>query len=158
LGGNARRSDILRFIETVVIPFDGDECLIWPFGRNGRGYPEITWDGRVEGVHRIVCRIVRGNPSQSGMDAAHSCGNGHLGCVNPRHLSWKSRKSNFGDRRKHGTWPEGESHPSHVLTANDVRAIRGMAMSHTQEEIATQFGIGRQHVSNIIRRKAWSHI
>jgi len=33
--------------------------------------------------------------------AHHSCGNGHLGCVNPKHLYWGDASQNAKDAAKH---------------------------------------------------------
>lgn len=156
--GAARHIDIIKFVETVALFHTGDDCLLWPFGRNGRGYAEFTYDGRIEGAHRVICRLAHGDEPSSDMDAAHSCGRGHEGCISPVHLSWKTRSDNFDDRRAHGTWPHGEANPHSSLTADDVREIRGLEGAATQAQIAAKFNIGRQQVGNILRRKSWAHI
>ena len=85
-----------------------DECVIWPFHRNNKGYGQIGVEGKIGLAHRIVCQIANGEPPGRDHHAAHSCGNGHLGCVNPRHLSWKTPSQNEQDKYDHGTRPLGE--------------------------------------------------
>lgn len=103
-----------RFLQDVVLAYDGDDCLIWPFtrtgqkkmrGRRGRGYAQIRRAGKMVSVQRIVCEYVNGNGD--GMDSAHSCGNGHLGCVSPKHLRWATRAENIQESVRHGTHYSG---------------------------------------------------
>lgn len=82
----------------VVIPYPGDECLFWPFARSANGYGSLHWHGREEGTHRLACMFAHGPAPEGRNYAAHSCGNGHLGCVNPRHLRWATQKENMLDK------------------------------------------------------------
>lgn len=111
-GGNERSPNGApeAFLRETVLPYDGDDCLIWPFTRSGRkslhgspghGYAQIRRGGRMVSVQRIVCEHIHGDGT--GMDSAHSCGNGHLGCVSPRHLRWATRAENMADAIAHGT-------------------------------------------------------
>lgn len=61
--------------------FTGDECLKWPFADDGKGYGVVKVDGRQQYAHRIMCTLVNGEPPTDLHETAHSCGNGHLGCV-----------------------------------------------------------------------------
>lgn len=61
-----------------------------------------------------MCQKAHGDPPSPKHDAAHSCGRGHEGCVNPNHLSWKTKKQNQADRITHGT-----SH-LHILTRDET--------------------------------------
>lgn len=66
-----------------------DYCLIWPFAREGRvGRGMLGHNGKSAWAHRLMCEMVRGPAPIDKPQAAHSCGNGDQGCVNPRHLSW----------------------------------------------------------------------
>ena len=93
-----------RFLNDVVLPYRGDECLAWPYSCDGGGYGHIANRGK---VHRIVCAKINGKCPGDEYQAAHSCGNGHLGCVNPNHLTWKTRHENQADRLIHGTHNRG---------------------------------------------------
>lgn len=53
-------------------------------------------------VHRYLCRVVNGVPPDNDSYALHNCGNGHLGCVNPKHIYWGTQKQNFADSIRHG--------------------------------------------------------
>jgi len=91
-----------KFFHEIVLAYDGDDCLIWPFA-NIKGYAQIRINGRTSLVTRLVCEAEHGPAPTDSLDAAHSCGKGHLGCVTKRHLSWKTRLENMADAIAHGT-------------------------------------------------------
>lgn len=93
----------MRYLVDVVLRYEGDECTIWPFTRNDRGYARTRWNGKLRNVCRMICEKVNGPPPTRVHQAAHSCGNGHLGCVTKRHLSWKSPQENSDDKYVHGS-------------------------------------------------------
>lgn len=78
----------------------GAACLIWPFGRYENGYGAIIYKDRQTIAHRVMCRVAHGEPPVEEFDASHTCQNGHLGCVNPRHLVWESHYDNHQRRVK----------------------------------------------------------
>jgi hypothetical protein len=78
-----------------------DACLYWPYGCNSAGYAIFGRRGKMFYVHRYMCEY-RNGPPPEGSQAAHSCSNGDQGCVNPRHLTWKTPSANQLDRRKNG--------------------------------------------------------
>ena len=148
----------LEFYRDVVLYHNGDECLIWPFGRNSKGYATIWMNGQKQYVHRIVCSDVHGLPPTAKHEAAHQCGQGHEGCVNSRHLRWSTRLENIADQLIHGTRNSGQRNGNSSLSDADVRAIRAMAGSAKQREIAEAFGVSQQQVSAILRGKKWGAI
>lgn len=104
IGGRVDNGALLNFIETVVISHASDDCLIWPYGRSDNGYGTLRVGGKKWYAHRYVCFLRHGHPPTTGLDAAHSCGNGQLGCVNPGHLRWATRAENVADAIEHGTF------------------------------------------------------
>lgn len=147
-----------KYLRDVVIKHEGKDCLFWPFVAPSHGYPIITYDGIQIGVHRLVCQMVHGEPPHRKMHAAHSCGNGHLGCVNHRHLSWKTAKGNCDDRIGHGTLPRGESSSQSKLTEADVLEIRRIGRDMTQMQLASMFNVDRSTIGYVLRKTTWSHI
>jgi hypothetical protein len=89
---------------------------------------------------------------------AHSCGKGHLGCINPRHLRWATPKENSADKLLHGTNIHGEDHYHAMLSESDIVTIRHMATRVLQRDIAREFNICESTISKIIHRKSWKHI
>ena len=109
LGGppfRARKGEIGLFFEKAIT-YTGDDCLPWPFARNSAGYGHFSHKGKDKLASRHVCEAVNGNAPKDLPEAAHTCGNGHMGCVNGRHLAWKDRSGNASDMTIHGTSQSG---------------------------------------------------
>lgn len=131
----------------------GADCLIWPYG-TASGYGVVTISGRQIGAHRIMCEMVNGPPKELD-EAAHSCGNGHLGCVHPEHLRWDTRSGNFADKRAHGTLLARERHPMAKLSEGDVAWIRSNVGVMSMAEMARRLGVGFMCVSRAAKGKSW---
>lgn len=147
----------LRYLEETVLTYAGMDCLIWPFHRSKEGYGRLN-DGRSTMTHRIVCESINGPPPSGQHEAAHSCGNGHLGCVTPRHLSWKTPKENSDDKLSHGTMVSGEQHGKAKLSENQVREIWALRGQFSQREIASRFGVTQSLISRIYLGLAWARL
>lgn len=145
--------DPKNYYREVVLAYDGDECLIWPFARGRTGYAMLWQDGQMRYVSRLVCEHTHG-PAPD-LDAAHSCGCGRDGCVTRRHLSWKTRTENETDKLEHGTHNRGERHGMSKLTDADVRQIRALRGYLPQHAIGGMFGISRVAVCEIHTGKKW---
>ena len=142
--------------------YQGDECLIWPFWRAHGGYGAVYEnDYKRTGAHRLMCKLAHGEPPASDLEAAHSCGNGHAGCVNPKHLSWKTRAENVSDipPEKRGR-SRGEKHGRSRLTEVDIRSIRDeiASRSATARSLAKRYGVHPSTISLAVRGKNWAHI
>jgi predicted XRE-type DNA-binding protein len=82
---------------------------------------------------------------------------GHIGCVNPRHLRWKSPKANQADRIVHGTYIEGERHHAAKLTeALAEEIIHLVASGSSQRELSKVFGISNQSINDLVKGKTWA--
>lgn len=127
------------------LDFDGEECLIWPFSRDQYGY----------GKSRRMCEEAHGAPPSKDHHAAHSCGQGHNGCVHPKHLRWATRKENQQEMVDHGNSLRGEKNPSTSLSEDDVREIRRLCKGLPQALVASQFSVSQGAVSRIARRETW---
>lgn len=108
------------------VGYAGDDCLTWPFGGRGNGYGSIKFNGRHTTANYAMCELAHGRAPSPTHEAAHSCGNGHLGCVNPRHLRWATRLENANDALRDGTTSRGESHADAIRSAfaQVPRAVR----------------------------------
>ena len=155
LAGGPRRAERLEYFFAVVVPYDGDSCLYWPFSRKPDGYAPLKQNGRNSSVHRILCEIYNGPSPTPEHEAAHSCGKGRQGCVAKRHLRWATHQENIDDMVAHGTRPEGERHGRRKLTADQVIQIRQLARSITLKEIASRFDISVANASFIRRGETW---
>jgi hypothetical protein len=84
------------------VDYRHDDCLKWPFSRDNHGYGQLGHEGKVFKAHRKMCELKNGAVPSPDHEAAHSCNRGHQGCINPNHLSWKTRSANQQDRTGHG--------------------------------------------------------
>jgi len=150
--GNRGKSKGVAWI-MANLGYAGDDCLIWPFSRNNYGYGQVGFNGKVRKASRVMCEMVRGPAPLDKPQAAHSCGNGHLGCCNPRHLSWKDNSANQKDRRAHGS-PEGAIGRRTRLTVGQIELIQSTRGIVTQENLAAQLGVKRGTIEYWRRRAA----
>lgn len=124
--------------------YEGEECLLWPFGKDDKGYGTVVAFDRIRKAHRVMCELVHGIPPGSKAQASHNCGNGHLGCVNPKHLEWKSNSENQLDRyRRHGRRECNKWGQTGKLTEQEVQIIQAERGKTTIVELAKRFGVKR---------------
>lgn len=145
-----------RFYRDVVLAYDGNECLFWPFSKTPAGYGSMTNNGGSNIVSRRLCEEINGHPPTPKHDAAHSCGKGHMACVTKGHLSWKTHAENGADMVLHGSSPRGDRHGVAKLTEDQVREIRALKGRQRQRETAVRFGISGPTVSMIQAGRRWS--
>lgn len=124
------------------VGYNGDNCLTWPKAKNGEGYGQCAVGRKVRKANRLMCRLVHGEPPTSRHVAAHSCNNGHLGCVNPRHLSWKTHAENVEDKRRAGACgkPRGSRTKLTAEQIAEIRSLKGIVNGH---ELAKRYGLRR---------------
>lgn len=134
--------------------FLGTECLMWPFSRSSRGYGRIRLNGTNMQVTRIMCAYRHGSPPTSKHEAAHSCGKGRFGCVNPQHLRWATATENNADRLVHGTHNKGEQNGRAKLSEADVLAIRAVK-GVLHRDLAQQYGVSFRTIAHVINYRSW---
>jgi hypothetical protein len=105
--------------DVTHVSYQGEDCLTWPFSRFGYG----TIYGHKH-AHRVMCELAYGPAPSPRHQVAHSCGKGHEGCVNPRHLRWATPKENSADMVLHGTALRGERAINVKLTTPEVHAVK----------------------------------
>jgi hypothetical protein len=145
-----------KFFFEVVVPYDADECLFWPFSRGAQGYGEMRYQGKLRIIPRFLCEIVHGKPPTPKHQAAHRCGKGAQGCCNSRHLYWATRSENEQDKLAHGTSNRGSRNGKARLTEDDVREIRRLVPHANLKVIAEMFGVSRLTISAIANGQNWT--
>lgn len=128
----------------------GDDCLLWPFSCCTPGYGAFMFEKKMHLAHRFMCEQTHGPAPGDGYHAAHSCGNRR--CVNPGHISWKTRRENQLDRRTHGT----NNKTRRKITqrqADQIKALKGL---ETGVETAARYGITESNVRLIQDGKTWT--
>lgn len=122
----------------------GNECLIWPFARHadfGRGLLGSVTLGGQRWAHRLMCKMAHGAAPTPQHQAAHSCGNGHEGCVHPLHLSWKTNSQNQIERYRVHDRPNPNPGGSTRgrFTLDEIAGIRSKYGEYTQMQLAEMY-------------------
>ena len=150
---NIKPRDIERFWSRVR---RGPGCWEWTRGKSG-GYGTIRIGGKDWKAHRFSYLLHYGAIRDC---VLHHCDN--PACVRPDHLFLGTHLDNMRDmaeKRRSSRLP-GEANGNAKLnevTAAQLKAVlrRG---KKTQAEIAQQFGVSQQTVSNIATGKAWEWV
>jgi hypothetical protein len=148
-----------EYLRRAVATASGDDCIFWPFFRNKSGQAMVWYEGRSHYAPRLACSWAHGEPISQDLAAAHSCGNGHLGCINPSHLRWATQAENNAER-----WDDAyaairrddERQPWSKLSPQDVRHIR--ADTRGVVELADAYGVTPGTISMIRTRRTWRRI
>jgi len=141
----------------AALKSETDECIIWPFCRNHRGYGHLTVDNEHVAAHRFICEKVNGSSTQETNWALHSCGRGEDGCINPRHIKWGSAKQNAKDRDLHGTSNKGERQGNVKITEVECKKIKQLLLNGLSvSEISVKLEISKPIIYGIKSGKTWS--
>lgn len=154
---NAKKGEAIAWVKDAAL-FDGNECLLWPYAKNYRGYGQLTVKQKRKEAHRLVCEIVHGYPKSYIYQAAHICGNGHKGCCTPNHLRWATKKENEKDKKIHKTDNQGSRHGMAKLTEQKVIEIKKKLGIESQVKIAEYFGVCVGTINAISTGRTWTHV
>lgn len=135
----------------------GDGCWLWQGGLTGAGYGNfaVRRGRKVQNqlAHRMAHTLLCG-PIPHGLFVLHTCDT--PACVNPDHLFIGNQADNMTDKCQKGRQARGERNGFAKLNWTQVRAIRSMSEQGSRiAVIAATFGIHRDTVSLIRRRKLW---
>lgn len=136
----------IQFLRSLVGWPQKDACVTWPFSCDGNGSGTVGINGKALRASRVMCELAHGPAPTPEHHAAHSCGKGHEGCVNPNHLSWKTQAENEADKKIHGTAKGGSrglGGNRSYLTPEQVAEIRAYKGKLPAEEVAKQYGLRR---------------
>lgn len=162
-----RSTFVARFWSNITKTASG--CWIWRGTITGRGYGSVKYGVKTHSTHRMAYSLINGT-IPDGMQVCHKCD--IPACINPEHLFLGTASDNQQDSVRKGRKPsiigeknpmygvQGEAHPSHKLTADEVREMRLLYATgeFTQKELAKRFRTTQINVSVITLRKTWNHI
>lgn len=156
------KAGIQKFIESRVFKIPADNGCWWWLGPVDRkGYGSLFWrrpgmPGQTR-AHRVAFIVYHGEPGS--LHVCHTCDN--PGCVNPEHLFLGTAADNMADKVAKGRQAKGVDIASNKLTEDQIREIRRIYVRGgllTQGDLASRYGVGQQHISDIVNSKRWSYI
>jgi hypothetical protein len=128
-------------------------CIEWTACKLKGGYGQFKYDGKVWLAHRFAWMLENGDIPE-GMHVLHKCDNPK--CVNTYHLFLGTHAQNMADRDDKGRHAIGEAKKNAKLTESDIVAIR--SDDRLLREIAADYGVSQDVISQVKRRKAWRHV
>jgi len=150
---NPGNSKIMLWIRDVALTWESDECLTWPFGRLRGEYGTFGRNDKSIYAHRYICQLVHGDPPSPDSLALHSCGKGHEGCVNKKHLGWGTGTQNQLDRHTHRTSMTFRGR--YRLTATQVAEIRALTGKEPSQVTAKRYDVTESNIRKIQTFKTW---
>ncbi len=106
-------------------------------------------------VHDLVLLAFRGEKPK-GLQSCHW--DGDLTNNALRNLRYDTPVNNQKDKSRHGRTALGVRHGMAKLTEKQVRAIRKYKNATNRRYLAKKYNITAEHVSAIVKRRAWKHI
>ena len=133
-------------------------CLEWQASVRRGGYGQFnTGNGRIKCAHRFAWELVNGEIPK-GMFVCHTCDNPR--CVEVSHLFLGTPLDNTIDMVDKGRHKKvclkGTTHGMSKIT--DKEALQIFNAEGTNIDIALEYGISNQQVSNIKLKKSWTHV
>ena len=125
-----------------------DCCWEWLASKFSNRYGQFKYKRKMWKAHRFAYQLSKGT-IPDGMSVRHTCDN--PACCNPAHLVIGTHQDNMNDRSQRNRQAKGESNGFCKFTNDQVRQV--FLAKGTQREIAKQFNISNQQVSNIKRRQ-----
>jgi hypothetical protein len=122
-----------------------------------RGYSMVTLWANGERKHRSVHSLLLEAfvcPRPPGNVARHRDGDQSNNAL--ENLEWGTYRQNHFDKKRHGTFQEGERHGMSKLTDAIVRYIRTSGKSIG--ELAKEYGVSEQAIYHARTGKTWAHV
>jgi len=135
-------------------------CLYWCGYIDKDGYGQISYGGKMIGVHSASLMIllkINAFPEENGkiLQVAHKCNVRH--CCEPSHLYHATIEQNNVDRVKIESGL-GEKNPNAKTKEDIARAIKLSKGDGSKKERAIRFGVTRSIVNNIDSGMTWGHL
>jgi len=133
-----------------------DRCIEWTKCKDKWGYGQVWVKGNVKRIHRVTFERHHGYLPPV---VRHTCDN--PACYNIDHLLPGTQADNVADcvqRNRQGR-ASGERNHHAKLTENNVREIKyRLAAGETCAELARQYDIHQNTISDIKTGRSWKHL
>lgn len=149
-GGKSYKGEVVNFLSDAISS-NTQECILSPYSRNKGGYSRVNIKGKTILSHVFVLESVSKKKLKINNEVIHSCGNGHLGCVNPKHLSWGTREQNVKDAILHGSKHSGSKKFSD-REVSEMRKLLKEGVDHFT--VSEKYNISPSYLNKIRLNKA----
>ena len=133
--------------------YDEKKCLFWPFSKdNGRRPGLVGYCGKVFRPTRLMCLLANGAPPSERHQVSHTCGRASKGCINPKHLVWKTQSECRRDEYQNGqrkAYGKGGK-----ITPAEAAEIRALNDTKQASELAKMYSLSVHCIGNILRGNA----
>jgi hypothetical protein len=130
------------------------DCWLWRGAKTEGGYGRVTFRQKGYILHRLIWHYFRGAIPKR-LDVCHRCDT--PACWNVKHLYLGTRKKNLSDAVSKGRMARGSKHYNAKLRESDVHEIRRrLSAGQTHREVANDFSVIRETVSQIAQKKNWA--
>jgi hypothetical protein len=155
----------IPFADRVQMYTRADElsgCHIFIGRKDSYGYAQIKDCGKAVLLHRWIWERHNG-AIPDGKHVLHKCD--VRCCINPQHLFIGTHQDNMTDKKSKGraalNIPRGEKHkrPMAKVTEAQVTEIKNLLKrGYRQADIARDFNVSRNLISEIRLGKTWTHV
>jgi len=136
-----------------------DTCWLWVGGKSA-GYGNFSLNKKEIGVHKISYMHHNKTEIPKGLLVCHSCDT--PACVNPEHLFLGTHQENMDDMVKKGRSTkgkrDGDKNPHSKLTTEQVLEIASLLDTHTNVELAKEYGVSEKAISDIRIGRTWPSV
>lgn len=146
---------IAKVLEQHKVDTSGS-CWLWTKRTDTHGYAQAKLDGRVQLVHRFVCRVATGEDI-TGKVVMHTCDTPR--CINPAHLRIGTQLDNIRDRVLKGRNGacRGDDAPWSKMNSEAVKRLReDFARGRNRNEISQAYGISKTQMYRIAYKESWA--
>jgi hypothetical protein len=146
--GRKHTNSVGDFLSKVDnIPFNQNDCRIWPYGKDKDGYGYYSINKKMYRTHRFLYHLIHGkfNPK---LVVMHFCDN--RACCNIKHLTLGTISENTMDMVKKTRNVQGSSVGTSVLNEKQVLEIRSKYPEKSGIELANEYGVCKQTIYNAI--------
>ena len=148
---------LIERFESLCCPEPNTGCWLWAGQLGQQGYGVITIGDSMLDAHRLSYFLFNAGIPK-GLFVCHSCD--VRSCVNPDHLWLGTNADNMRDAAIKGRINRGINNGGVKITEDAVIEMMSLyeTGNYSQRQLASQFGLSQQHISEILGGKKWRHI
>lgn len=146
----------MRKSKKIDFEIDDNNCFILTSHHNSaERYSLISINNEIMYIHRFVYQQCFGEIPK-GLLIRHKCDNPR--CINPEHLETGTVVDNSRDMIERNRSLKGSKNPKSKLNEREVRQIKAQLGKKKNVQIAKEFNVSPDTISNIKAGRIWKHV